>query len=154
MMIMSWKTLTLLVILAAIVLMAYIRLAPSDPKDWHLSVATQDPIPQGPCTDHIALVAKGARAACMLSLSPAQVLDKLEAIALTSPRTQHLVGSAAEGRITWVARSFLMGFPDYVTAEVSQTPNGTRLDIFSRLRFGTVDYGVNAARLKDWLSQL
>jgi hypothetical protein len=47
-----------------------------------------------------------------------------------------------------------MGFPDYVTAEVSQTPAGTRLDIVSRLRFGTVDFGVNAARLKDWLSQL
>jgi hypothetical protein len=154
MMIMSWKTLTLLVILAAIVLMAYIRLAPSDPKDWHIAVATRDAIPQGPCTDHIALVPKGARAACLLPQTPAQVLDKLEAIALTSPRTQHLAGSAAEGRITWVSRSFLLGFPDYVTAEVSQTPAGTRLDIVSRLRFGTVDFGVNAARLKDWLSQL
>ena len=154
MMIISWKTTVLLGILAALALMAYIRLAPSDPKDWHISVATQDPIPQGPCTDHIALVPKGARAACILPLTPAQVLDKLEAIALTSPRTQHLGGSAAEGRITWTARSFLMGYPDYVTAEVSQTPAGTRLDIFSRQRFGTVDYGVNAARLKDWLAQL
>lgn len=154
MMILSWKTVVLFGIVAAVALMAYIRLAPCDPKAWHIAVATQDPIRQGPCTDHIALVAKGARAACILSQSPAQVLDKLEAIALTSPRTLHLAGSAAEGRITWVARSFLMGFPDYVTAEVSQTPNGTRLDIFSRLRFGAVDYGVNAARLKDWLSQL
>jgi uncharacterized protein (DUF1499 family) len=153
-MIMSWKTLTLVVILAAIALMAYIRLAPSDPKAWHISVATQDPIPQGTCTDHIALVAKGARAACILPLTPAAVLDKLEAIALTSPRTLHLAGSAAEGRITWVARSFLMGYPDYITAEVTQTAQGTRLDIFSRQRFGEADLGVNAARLKDWLSQL
>ena len=154
MMVISWKATILLGILAALALMAYIRLAPSDPKDWHIAVATRDAIPQGPCTDHIALVPKGARAACLLPQTPAQVLDKLEAIALTSPRTQHLAGSAAEGRITWIARSFLLGFPDYVTAEVSQTPSGTRLDIFSRLRFGTVDFGVNAARLKDWLSQL
>ena len=153
-MILSWKTLTLVVILAALALMAYIRLAPSDPKAWHVAVATQDPIPQGPCTDHIALVAKGARAACILPLTPAQVLDKLEAIALTSPRTLHLAGSAAEGRITWVSRSFLMGYPDYITAEVTQTPQGTRLDIFSRQRFGQADLGVNAARLKDWLAQL
>ncbi len=153
-MIMSWKTLTLVVILATLALMAYIRLAPSDPKDWHISVASQDPIPQGTCTDHIALVAKGARAACILPLTPAAVLDKLEAIALTSPRTLHLAGSAAEGRITWVSRSFLMGYPDYITAEVTQTAQGTRLDIFSRQRFGEADLGVNAARLKDWLAQL
>ncbi len=153
-MIMSWKTLTLVVILAALALMAYIRLAPSDPRAWHISVATQDPIPQGPCADHIALVAKGARAACILPLTPAAVLDKLEAIALTSPRTLHLAGSAAEGRITWVSRSFLMGYPDYITAEVAQTARGTRLDIFSRQRFGEADLGVNAARLKDWLAQL
>ena len=154
MMIISWKTVVLFGIVAAVALMAYIRLAPSDPKDWHISVATQDPIPQGPCTDHIALVAKGARAACILPLTPAAVLDKLEAIALTSPRTLHLAGSAAEGRITWVSRSFLMGYPDYITAEVTQTAQGTRLDIFSRQRFGEADLGVNAARLKDWLAQL
>ena len=153
-MILSWKTLTLVVILAALALMAYIRLAPSDPKAWHIAIANSDPIPQGPCTDHITLVAKGARAACILPLTPAQVLDKLEAIALTSPRTLHLAGSAAEGRITWVSRSFLMGYPDYITAEVTQTAQGTRLDIFSRQRFGEADLGVNAARLKDWLAQL
>ncbi len=153
-MILSWKTLTLVVILAALALMAYIRLAPSDPKAWHIAIANGDAIPQGTCTDHIALVAKGARAACILPLTPAAVLDKLEAIALTSPRTLHLAGSAAEGRITWVSRSFLMGYPDYITAEVTQTARGTRLDIFSRQRFGEADLGVNAARLKDWLAQL
>jgi uncharacterized protein (DUF1499 family) len=47
-----------------------------------------------------------------------------------------------------------MGYPDYITAEVSQTPQGTRLDILSRQRFGEADLGVNAARLKDWLSQI
>ena len=153
-MIMSWKTLTLVVILAAIALMADIRLAPSDPKAWHIAIATRDPIAQGPCADHIALVAKGARAACILPLTAAAVLDKLEAIALTSPRTLHLAGNAQEGRIPWVSRSFLMGYPDYITAEVTQTAQGTRLDIFSRQRFGQSDLGVNAARLKDWLSQL
>lgn len=154
MIILSWKILAGLAVLAAVALMAYIRLAPSDPKVWHSSVATTDPIAQGRCTDHIVILLKGARTACLVPLSPAQVLDKLEAIALTSPRTLHLAGSSAEGRITWTARSFLLGFPDYVTAQATQTPGGTRLDIFSRQRFGTLDLGVNAARLKDWLSQL
>jgi uncharacterized protein (DUF1499 family) len=151
---MSWKTLAVLVLLAGLALMAYIRLAPSDPKDWHIKVATTDPIPPGPCPQRIVLVPKGARAACLFSLTPQQVLDKLEAIALTSPRTLHLAGNAHEGRITWISRSFLMGYPDYITAEVTPTAQGTRLDIFSRQRFGQSDLGVNAARLKDWLSQL
>ena len=47
-----------------------------------------------------------------------------------------------------------MGFPDYITAEVAPTAEGTRLDIFSRQRFGSSDMGVNAARLRNWLSQL
>jgi len=153
-MILSGKTLVLGVVLAALVLMAYIRLAPSDPKVWHIAVATTNPVAPGPCCDHIALVPKGARAACLVALPPDEVLDKLEAIALTSPRTLHLAGSAAEGRITWTARSFLMGYPDYVTAEVTKTPQGSRLDIFSRQRFGRDDFGVNAGRLKDWLTQL
>ncbi len=153
-MIMSWKTLVLVVILAGVVLMAYIRLAPSDPKHWHIALASSDPIAFGPCADHIVIVPKGARAACLLALTPSEVLDKLESIALTSPRTQHLAGSPAEGRITWTSRSFLMGYPDYITAEVSQTPQGTRLDIFARQRFGEADLGVNAARLRDWLSQI
>ncbi len=153
-MIMSWKTLVVLVLLAGVALLAYIRLAPSDPKDWHIAVATTDPIAPGPCAERIVLVPKGARAACLVALTPRQVLDKLEAIALTSPRTLHLAGSADEGRITWTSRSFLMGYPDYITAEVSQTAQGSRLDILSRQRFGQADLGVNAARLKDWLSQL
>ena len=153
-MILSWKALVLLVILAGVVVMAYIRLAPSDPEDWHIAVVTSDPVASGPCAERIMLAPKGARAACLLALSPSEVLDRLESIALTSPRTQHLAGSVAEGRITWTARSFLLGFPDYITAETSQMQQGTRLEIFARQRFGTSDLGVNAARLKDWLSQL
>lgn len=148
------KLLVLVVLAAALVLVVYIRFSPSDPGLWHVSVVGADPPKPGPCADQIALVPQGARATCLLTDTPTEVLEKLEATALTSPRTHHLAGSPAEGRITWVARSFLMGFPDYITAEVAQTPQGTRLDIFSRQRFGRKDFGVNAARLKDWLSQL
>lgn len=151
---MSFKVLGLVLLVALVVLLAYIRLAPSDPKDWHVSVATSDPVAPGPCADRIMTVPKGARATCLVAATPEATLQKLEAIALTSPRTIHLAGSVDEGRITWIARSFLMGYPDYVTAEVSQTPEGTRLDIVSRQRFGDGDMGVNATRLKDWLSQI
>ena len=133
-------------------LLAYVRFAPSDPAIWHVAVATTAPATPGQCIDKIALVAKGARATCLLAGNPQDVLAKLDATAMATPRTSRLAGLPIDARITWVSRSRLMGFPDYITAEVSQAPAGTRLDIFSRQRFGNGDGGVNAARLHDWLA--
>ena len=135
-------------------LMAAVRLAPSDPSVWHVAIADPaDPQP-GPCVDQIKLVAKGARATCLLSADPVTALTTLNTTALATPRTTLLAGTAQARRITWISRSRLMGYPDYITAEARPTPLGTRLDIFSRQRFGTGDQGVNAARLRDWLGAL
>lgn len=82
--------------------------------------------------------------------APEDLLARLDAVALATPRTRRLAGSVAEGRITWITRSALWGFPDYTTAEVR--PDG--LYVHARLRFGSEDMGVNAARLRDWLSRL
>lgn len=133
-------------------LLAYVRFAPSDPAIWQVAVATTDPATPGPCVAKIALVAKGARATCLLAGTPLDTFAKLDATAMATPRTSRLAGLPTDARITWVSRSRLMGFPDYITAEVSQSPAGTRLDIFSRQRFGNGDGGVNAARLHDWLA--
>ena len=112
-----------------------------------LAVASSDPATPGPCLDKITIVRKGARATCLLAGTPAEVLAKLEAKALASPRTIRLAGRAEDGRITWVSRSFLIGFPDFVTAQTTQTQQGTRLDIVSRQRFGDGDEGVNAGHV-------
>jgi uncharacterized protein (DUF1499 family) len=148
------KIVAALIVLAVLVLSAYVRLAPTAVATWHVPIATMDAATPGPCTDKVTIVPKGARATCLVTGTPAEVLNRLDATALTSARTIRLAGTPDEGRITWEARSFLMGYPDYITAEASLTPQGTRLDIFSRQRFGEGDMGVNAARLKDWLSHL
>lgn len=135
-------------------LLAAIRLAPDDPTRWHVPVAEQTPPIPGPCADHIRIVPKGARTTCLLSDPAATLLARLDTIALATPRTTRLAGTPEGGRLTWITRSRLMGFPDYVTAEASQTAEGTRLDIFARQRFGQGDWGVNAARLAAWLSPL
>jgi hypothetical protein len=44
-------------------------------------------------------------------------LARLDEIALATPRTTRLAGSPDEGRITWITRSALWGFPDYTTAQ-------------------------------------
>lgn len=144
----------ILIFALGLALAAWIRLAPDDPARWHVPVADAGAPTPGPCVEQIRTVPKGARATCLLSQTPAALLEELEAIALATPRTTHLAGTPDESRITWVSRSRLMGYPDYITAEASLTPQGTRLDIFSRQRYGQGDHGVNAARLRAWLSRL
>ena len=134
-------------------LVAWIRFAPDDPARWHVPVADAGAPHPGPCADQIRIVPQGARATCLLADPPATVLARLDTLALSTPRTTRLAGTPQDGRLTWVSRSRLMGYPDYITAEASQTPQGTRLDIFSRQRYGSGDWGVNAARLRAWLSQ-
>ena len=129
---------------------AYIRLAPSDPARWNTP-------PNVYAFDHGAasgeVIALGNGAALFLgpqSGAPADLLARLDAIAMATPRTTRLAGSLAQGQITWVTRSALWGFPDYTTAQVREAG----LYIHARLRFVKSDMGVNAARLRDWHSKL
>lgn len=121
---------------------AWVRLAPSDPARWHA-----DP----------ALGAEGPRSATQrltLALPPAEALATLAAIAESTPRTLRLSGSPQEGRITWVSRSRLWGFPDYTTAAALPAEGGTTVVLHARARFGHSDLGVNRARLAAWAAAL
>ena len=136
----------LLIALALLVAGAagYVRFAPSDPARWHVAPAGAE----GPAGEIQAV--NGGATLHLTPPDPAAVLARLDAIALATPRTLRLAGSVGEGRITWVSRSRLWGFPDYTTAQI--TPDG--LTLHARQRFGSNDWGVNAARLRDWLAQL
>lgn len=121
---------------------AYVRLAPSDPGRWHGAVVAEGAPGE--------VVAGEGRATLRLEGDGPALLARLDAVAIATPHTVRLAGSVAEGRITWVTRSALWGFPDYTTAEAR--PDG--MHVLARLRFGRGDMGVNAARLRDWLSRL
>lgn len=130
-------------------LAAYVRLAPSDPARWHVAP------PDLAVADCSVIRGEGdARAACRIDDTAEGALARLDAIATASPRTRRLDGSAASGRITWITRSALWGFPDYTTAAARPDGDGAIVTIHARLRFGRSDMGVNAARLTDWLGQL
>lgn len=133
-------------VIAVLGVIAFIRLAPSDASLWHVDLAAagftagqgqvfclRPDNRYGPVTDATAMLAQ------------------LDAIAMATPRTERLAGSAADGRITWVTRSRLMGFPDYTTAQVMAGPG---LCIYGRQRFGSEDMGVNAARIGGWVQTL
>ena len=136
----------LLILIAVVALVAYIRLAPSDPARWHIALYPRPADIAAPSPQVVVL-----RVGAYIDLTNADdLLARLDTIIMATPRTVLLAGSVGEGRMTWITRSALWGFPDYTTAEVG--PQG--LTIYSRLRFGGGDMGVNGARLAGWIAVL
>ena len=134
-----------LILLAVLGFAAYVRLAPSDPARWHVP-----PVAAGPWDEVVAAEGSASLRLGPERGSPGDLLARLNAIAMGAPRTVRLAGSVAEGRITWVTRSALWGFPDFTTAEA----RADGLYVYARLRFGRGDMGVNAARLREWRKAL
>ena len=128
------KLVALALLVAVIAVMAFIRLAPSDPLRWHqMPGAVTDRDLEGGAMRRV----EGDLAA-------------LDAIIRDTPRTRVLAGSVDRGMVTYVTRSLVMGFPDYTTVR----QDGEALEIYGRLRFGRSDLGVNAARIDGWLERL
>jgi len=141
---------TLAVLFVVIAAAAFFRLAPTDPDLWHIDPGT---VGVTDCTQ--MTTANGTtRVSCLRSGDPIALLAKLDGIALATPRTIRLSGSAETGRITWTTRSLVWGFPDFTTVAATAVPEGTRLDILARQRFGSDDMGVNAKRLAAWMQKL
>ena len=132
------KILAILVVIA-VGAMLYIRLAPSDPAAWN-----SDPL--GPGKGQVVPPGKA------YPMMPEALIDRLNTIAIATPRTTLLVRDGT--RATWITRSRLMGFPDYTTAQAYPADGGATLALHARQRFGQKDFGVNAARLTDWLARL
>jgi uncharacterized protein (DUF1499 family) len=139
------KTVTMILgmlLLAAVGVAAFVRLAPSDPARWNTDPAAG----AAGANSHVAKV--------FVPLPPAEALAAFDAAAMSEPRTRRLAGTAAEGRITYVSRSALWGFPDYTTVAAIPYGDGTSLVIHARARFGHSDLGVNAARTARWVAAL
>jgi hypothetical protein len=128
-------------ILAALVLggLAFIRLVPSDPARWHVDPVTV----ADPAKPHFARLVPGM----VTGADVASLAAAADAAMLALPRTTLLAGSVAQGHMTYITRSRLMGYPDYTSIRVLPGASGATLGAFARSRFGTSDLGVNAARL-------
>ncbi|NEX45139.1 DUF1499 domain-containing protein [Pseudotabrizicola algicola] len=133
-------------VLVVLGLMAFIRLTPIEAEEWHVA-------PRADWGPYGEVVPMTGGASLRLAAEPDEALRlliALDAAALATPRTMRLAGSDVTGRITWISRSAFWGFPDITTAEVRRDG----LYVFSRLRFGREDMGVNARRLRGWLAAL
>jgi hypothetical protein len=138
-----------LAIIATLGLMVFMRLVPSDPADWHIDMAAPGFAPDPGWATFCPV--PGAR------FAPSDVpgaLDRLDMLALATPNTTRLAGSPADGHVTWLTRSTVMGYPDYTTAQILDTADGPRLCIVARQRFGVLDFGVNADRITGWMQEV
>ncbi len=139
------KLFLVLLFLSAALFLAFVRLAPSDPERWHIDPSTaNDPGDAG------YLLNLGPT----FALEPAELLERIDVIAMQWPRTRRLAGSADEGRITYVTRTKWIGFPDYTTVAVEVSDGVSAPVILARLRFGGGDLGVNKTRVDAWITQL
>ena len=130
----------IIVFLAALV---FVRLTPMVADRWHVDPFEIDPPQEG-----------GVLVRYPSPLDAAAILEAYKAVALATPRTVLLAGSSTEGRMSFVTRSALWGFPDVTTIGARETPNGTEVAIFARLRFGKSDMGVNGKRVTAWRAKV
>ena len=70
-------------------------------------------------------------------------------------RVLMLSSQPQERRYVLIQRSALLRFPDVITVEfVPLDPDRSSLAIYSRARYGKLDFGVNRERVERWLSRL
>jgi uncharacterized protein (DUF1499 family) len=141
----------------AVVLAVSMRWVADDPALWHVDPATAER--SGSPNDWLvapkgATVAVPDRAARVHALPPRELMRRFDAVATSAPRTR-LVARSPDGLgATYVQRSRLFGFPDYISVRAIEVPGGSALIAWSRARFGHGDFGVNRARLEAWLAEV
>jgi uncharacterized protein (DUF1499 family) len=59
-----------------------------------------------------------------------------------------------EGHIEAVARTLIMGLRDDIVVRVRGGPDGSRIDVRSSSRFGSFDFGSNAARIRTLIDDI
>ena len=133
------------------------RVLPDDSAAWHV-----DPLlaaRTGKPNDYLVApaglaAAEPDRVSDTWPMPPAELMARVDAVALGEPRTDRIAGGPGEPWATYVQRSRLFGFPDYVSVRAVEAPGGSALAVWSRARFGHGDMGVNRARVERWLAAL
>lgn len=131
------------------VLLIYIRVAPSKARDWHEIDLPQLGVGQFPADSGFV----EQRLVVNDGMAEMALLDKIIRV---TPRTVGFVGTLESGKMTYITRTAIIGFPDYTTVSVLRNEQSGRvvLQVFGRLRFGRKDFGVNRKRITGWLAQL
>ncbi len=87
-------------------------------------------------------------------VSVSELAVTFDEVATEESRVEVLAGSATEEFVTYIQRSALMGYPDYISVRFLDTNNGgSTVAIYSRARYGSSDLGVNEKRVQRWVQE-
>jgi uncharacterized protein (DUF1499 family) len=131
--------------------MIYVRVAPTLSADWH-----EDPdLVRRPSTPNYYLIRMvgGDAIAPFYAMSVQELAAAVDTVA-RADGAQLVAGSVAGGHMTYVLRTSIMGFPDYISIRVWDAGGGASFSAFARARFGRSDLGVNRARMDRWIAAL
>ncbi|MEM9709106.1 MAG: DUF1499 domain-containing protein [Pseudomonadota bacterium] len=127
--------------------LAFIRLAPNDPLRVHL-----DPMRDGASgPNSLALRPPDAP---VYPHPPDKVFAVLDGIIRATDGVRAVAEGPEPNHASYVARTPILGFPDWVSIRVVGVEGGAAVAVYARARFGVSDLGVNKARIDGWLSEL
>lgn len=76
-------------------------------------------------------------------------------VAMAEPRVELLSRDDGKQRYDYLQRSRLLRYPDIITIQLIATADGgSTFAIYSRSLYGRSDFGVNKARVTDWIAKL
>ena len=148
-----------LVVVAVIALAANrFRHVASDPAQWHVDPATSQ-TPSKPNWYRLVPADSGVDRdpdrdghPPVFAVDAVTLASAFDRAVKKEERVEILAGSAADGFVTYIQRSALFGFPDYVSVRfIDLDAEGSTLAIFSRARYGHSDLGVNEKRVARWI---
>lgn len=146
------KWLALIAAGAFVAFAVYIRVAGDDPAVWHQDPATVGL--SGAVNEYIVSPSgdDAMRASPVYAMTPEALAAAFEAVALAKPGVTML--SNEGGFTTYIQRTTVMAYPDYVSVRAVAAEGGAALFVYSRSRYGKADFGVNEARVSAWLDEL
>ena len=93
----------------------------------------------------------------IFDISAQELAKRFEAVALREPRTEKIrdreIGKDLQADFAQYSK--LIGYPDTITVRfINLGDEKSTLAVFSRAHYGYRDFGVNEARVKDWMRKL
>lgn len=145
---MALKIGSLIAVIAFI--LVFFRLMPSNPSSWH--VDPKDVVKHKKPNQFLVRPENGDTQSPVYGMDAVELAERLEEF--IEPSGKLLAGDLSKGWATYIFRSKLLGYPDYVSIKILDEGATSRLAIYSRSRFGYSDLGVNKARIEAWLGAL
>ncbi len=138
------KTLFYIIVIAVVSILVF-RFTPVDHEPFH-----EDPGMPDPQRSEVRLIGLEAP---RYAATASEVLEEVLAIAKRDG-AKLVQGGVEEGMMTFLTRTRIVGFRDYITVKAVDEPGGAKLAVLARPRLNGYDWGVNQKRLDRWLGEL